>query len=77
MKRRRWASQTIISAGYDAQTERLEIEFASDGQIWQFTGVPEDLWYQFRNHHLPEYFFRTFIVGYYPETRILRENVEA
>ena len=76
MQRRRWGSLTIISAGYDAQKEMLEVEFASDGQIWQFTGVPEELWYQFRSHHLPDHFFHTYIVGHYPEMRILRENVE-
>lgn len=48
----------------------LEIEFASDGQIWRFENVPEEIWYQFRKHHLPEIFFRNFIMGCYPERRM-------
>ena len=47
----------IKSAGYDAQQQMLEIEFANNGQIWQFDNVPEDIWYRFRSHHLPELFF--------------------
>ena len=38
----------IKSAGYDAQQQMLEIEFANNGQIWQFDNVPEDIWYRFR-----------------------------
>ena len=33
----------IKSAGYDAQQQMLEIEFANNGQIWQFDNVPEDI----------------------------------
>ena len=51
----------IKSAGYDAQQQMLEIEFANNGQIWQFDNVPEDIWYRFRSHHLPELFFHNFI----------------
>ena len=62
-----WGNPMIRSAGYNAQQQTLEIEFASNGQIWQFDNVPEDIWYQFRNHHLPEFFFHNFIMGHYPE----------
>ena len=58
------------SAGYDAQQQMLEIEFANNGQIWQFDNVPEDIWYRFRSHHLPELFFHNFIMGHYPERRM-------
>ena len=61
----------IKSAGYDAQQQMLEIEFANNGQIWQFDNVPEDIWYRFRSHHLPELFFHNFIMGHYPECRKL------
>lgn len=49
MKRIMWANPMIKSAGYDAQQQMLEIEFANNGQIWQFDNVPEDIWYRFRN----------------------------
>ena len=35
------ANPMIRSAGYDAQRQVLEMEFASDGQICQFDNVPE------------------------------------
>ena len=67
MKRIMWANPMIKSAGYDAQQQMLEIEFANNGQIWQFDNVPEDIWYRFRSHHRPELFFHNFIMGHYPE----------
>ena len=70
MKRIMWANPMIKSAGYDAQQQMLEIEFANNGQIWQFDNVPEDIWYRFRSHHLPELFFHNFIMGHYPERRM-------
>ena len=70
MKRIMWANPMIKSAGYDAQQQMLEIEFANNGQIWQFDNVPEDIWYRFRSHHLPELFFHNFIMRHYPERRM-------
>lgn len=74
MNRIHWGSQMIRSAGYDAQQQRLEIEFVGDGHICQFENVPEEIWYQFRNHHLPEIFFRNVIMGCYPERRMQDEE---
>ena len=70
MKRIMWANSMIKSAGYDAQQQMLEIEFANNGQIWQFDNVPEDIWYRFRSVDLPELFFHNFIMGHYPERRM-------
>ena len=57
------ANPMIRSAGYDAQRQVLEMEFASDGQICQFDNVPEEIWYRFRSHHLPALIFPTFHYG--------------
>ena len=73
MIRIKWCNPMIKSAGYDALQQTLEIEFASDGQVWQFENVPEDIWYQFRSYHLSEFFFHNFIMGRYPE-RKMQEN---
>lgn len=70
MVRIRCMGRMFTSAGYDPQLQLLEIEFASDGQIWRFENVPEEVWYQFRQHHLPEIFFHNFIMGCYPERRM-------
>ncbi len=57
MKRIMWAKFPMIkSAGYDAHA--LEIEFANNGQIWQFDNVPEDMNNSLSSHRLPELFFQ-------------------
>jgi hypothetical protein len=40
MERTKFASTSVASAGYDAATRVLEIEFSS-GRIYQFEGVPQ------------------------------------
>lgn len=71
MNRFKFAGLTIHSAGYDAQREVLEIEFATDGQIWQYRAVEEEMWYRFRKQVLPDTFFHQFIQGRYTEQRIV------
>ena len=39
-------SSNIVSAGYDAQTETLEIEFKNE-VVWQYTHFPEQMWMEF------------------------------
>ncbi|MCD6576636.1 MAG: KTSC domain-containing protein [Anaerolineaceae bacterium] len=34
-------SSMIRSMGYDSATGTVEIEFVSDGQVWQYCDVPE------------------------------------
>jgi hypothetical protein len=36
-------SRAIISAGYDAETQRLELEFRS-GRVYRYSGVPQGVW---------------------------------
>jgi hypothetical protein len=43
MRRVALRSRAIISAGYDAETQRLEIEFRS-GRVYRYSGVPEGVW---------------------------------
>lgn len=71
MIRCKFAAVTISSAGYNAQHQILEVEFARDGQIWQYLDVPEELWYRFKKESLPDDFFHSFIQGCYAEKRIL------
>ena len=70
MIRCNFAAATIASAGYDAQYAVLEVEFAQDGQIWQYLGVPEDIWYRFKREAGPDTFFHSYIKGCYMEKRI-------
>lgn len=70
MFRCKFASYAIVSAGYDAQYAVLEVEFVRDGQVWQYQGVPEEIWYQLRRETRPDDFFRSHIQGRYTEKRI-------
>ena len=70
MFRCKFAALTIASAGYDAQHAILEVEFAHDGQVWQYLGVPEELWYRFKKEAGPDDFFHSNIKGCFDEKRI-------
>lgn len=70
MHRCKFGDSVVTSAGYDAQCMLLEIEFASDGQVLQYAGVPEDLWYRFKSVSGPEPFFRKHIQGRFREKRV-------
>jgi hypothetical protein len=67
-------SRAIASAGYDAQYAILEVEFALDGQIWQYLGVPEDIWYRLKTEKLPDDFFRSSIQGRFQEKLIFSKG---
>lgn len=64
----------IASAGYDAQCELLEIEFCHDGEVWQYSEVPEDIWYHFKFGVNPDSFFHRYIKGCYVERKVLVEK---
>lgn len=40
MRRSRVVSRAIVSVGYDAATNVLEVEFADDGGVYQYFAVP-------------------------------------
>jgi len=47
MEREYIESSMIISVGYDSERSILEIEFKSNGAIWQYFDFPEYLYYEF------------------------------
>lgn len=46
MERQPISSSNIISAGYDPDTQTLELEF-KNGVVWQYPNFPEQMWYEF------------------------------
>lgn len=64
----------ISSAGYDALCAILELEFISDGEIWQFYDVPEYIWYEWRQSREAAAYFHTYIAGRYEARHILTES---
>jgi hypothetical protein len=43
MRRVALRSRALISAGYDAETEQLDLEFRS-GRVYRYSGVPQGVW---------------------------------
>ena len=46
MERQPISSSNIVSAGYDAAQQILELEFRG-GIVWQYHNFPEEMWYEF------------------------------
>ena len=57
----------IDTVGYDAQREELEVRMAETGRSRRYQGVPEEVWYRFRESADPELFYRRGICGHFPE----------
>lgn len=63
-------SSMITSIGYDFQQAILEIEFKSNGQVWQYLDIPEYLWYEMESATSVGKFFHSNIKGAYIENRV-------
>ena len=57
MERKRLNASNIRSAGYDARSRTLEIEF-SNGGIFQYSGVSEEVYRRLMNAPSPGSYFR-------------------
>ena len=57
MERKRLYASNIRSAGYDARTRVLEIEF-SNGSICQYSGVADEIHRRLMNSPSPGSYFR-------------------
>ena len=69
MERDLISSSNIISAGYDAASETLEIEF-KDGAIYQYYNVGEHLYQQFVAAASKGQFFNAYIKNAVPFSRV-------
>lgn len=63
MQHIQFVTMSIESAGYDPQKTLLEIKFAQNECIWQYFGVPEELWYNLKREEQPDLFFQRHIRG--------------
>ena len=63
-------SSMIVSVGFDTNLSILEIEFKSDGAVWQYFDFPESKYHDFRNAGSLGRFFHTNIKGQHPESRV-------
>jgi len=69
MMREPVASSNIASAGHDAPSETLEIEF-HNGSVYQFYNITEETYNQFREAPSKGQFFSAYIKNAYPFSRV-------
>lgn len=70
MERKYIESSMITSIGYDFSSAVLEIEFKSNGQVWQYFDFPESEWYQFENTESQGKYFNAEILNKYVESQV-------
>ncbi|MGA2650955.1 MAG: KTSC domain-containing protein [Terracidiphilus sp.] len=68
MERNNVASSNISSIGYDPQTSTLEVEFLNGG-IYQYYGVPENMYQQLMSAPSKGQFLNTYIKNQYAFSR--------
>ena len=69
MERKRLSASNIRSAGYDARSRVLEIEF-SNGGITQYTGVSEEIYRRLMNAPSPGSYFQDQIEESFTAKRV-------
>ena len=63
------ASTNIVSLGYDADTETLEVEFGS-GSVYQYYNVGAAIYEQLAEASSKGQFINTYIKNAYPFSRV-------
>jgi hypothetical protein len=69
MMREPVASSNILSAGYDAPSETLEVEF-QNGTVYQFYNISQELYDQFMGAPSKGRFFNIYIKNACPFSRV-------
>lgn len=69
MNRQHVQSSTIVSAGYDPNTETMEIAFKSGG-MYQYAGVPLPIYRAFRQAVSQGIYFHGHIKGKFETTKL-------
>lgn len=69
MERYSVASSNVASVGYDEATETLEVEFV-DGAVYQYYGVPRNVYDQFMQDSSKGRFLNTYIKNAYGYSRV-------
>ncbi len=70
MDRKYVDSSMISSIGYDTSQAVLEVEFKSNGQVWQYFDVPEYIWFEIDSASSIGKYFNANIRGAYAENRV-------
>jgi hypothetical protein len=70
MERQSINSEMISTAGYDASSGTLEIEFRKGGAIWQYLDVPESTWHEFLSAESQGKFWNANVKNRFREVRV-------
>jgi hypothetical protein len=60
----------ITSIGYDQPSGTLEIEFKSDGAVWQYFDFPEHMWLEFDQAESQGKYWHNSIKNRFREARV-------
>jgi hypothetical protein len=69
MERYNVASSNVQFVGYETQSGTLEVEFVV-GTIYQYYGVPQNIYEQFMREPSKGRFLNTYIKNQYPFSRV-------
>lgn len=69
MERQTVSSTNVATVGYDATTRTLEVEFHG-GRIYQYYGVPEQMFKQLMQAPSAGKFLSVYIKNQYPYSRV-------
>ena len=70
MERQPVSSTMIVSIGYDSTSGVLEIEYKSDGAIWQYFDFPEHIWNEFQASESVGKYWHANIKNRFREARV-------
>ncbi len=70
MERNYIDSSMITSMGYDSSLGILEIEFKTNAAVWQYSDVPEYVWYEMQSTESVGKYFHANIRAQYAESRV-------
>jgi len=60
--------------GYNKEVKSLYVDFIGSDVDTAFLNVPEALYVFFVEAKIPDYFFRSFVEGYFEEAKLKLEN---
>ncbi|WP_339786824.1 KTSC domain-containing protein [Paenibacillus sp. FSL R7-0313] len=70
MDRKYVESSMITNIGYDESQAILEVEFKSNGHVWQYYDVPEYIWFEMNSAPSVGKYFHANIKNTYSESRV-------
>jgi len=60
----------MIGVQYDSSSGTLEIQFKSDGAVWQYFDFPEHMWSEFENAESQGKYWHANIKNKFREARV-------